>query len=69
MLERPFGELLQILAIVDYDFDNGMDKDRLAKQVLGEVGYDENKKRFDQQQQTPQQQGQHQQQPQQQQAQ
>ena len=57
MLQRPFGELLQILAIVDYDFDNGMDKDSLAKQVLGEEGYEQNKKRFSQpqQQQQPQQ--------------
>ncbi len=60
MLDRPFGELLQILAIIDYDFDNGMDKDNLAKQVLGEAGYEENKKRFAQaQQQQQQQQQQH----------
>ena len=44
MLQRPFGELLQISAIVDYDFDNGMDKDALAKKVLGEAGYEANKK-------------------------
>ena len=35
MLERPFGELLQMLAIMDYDFDNGMDKDMLAKTCFG----------------------------------
>jgi len=46
MLERPFGELLQVLAIVDYDFDNGMDKDILAKKVLGEDGFEKNKQRF-----------------------
>lgn len=51
MLDRPFGELLQVLAIIDYDFDNGMDKDALAKQILGEAGYEANKKRFVQQQQ------------------
>jgi len=49
MLDRPFGEVLQILAIVDYDFDNGIDKDSLAKAVLGEAGYETNKKRFNQQ--------------------
>jgi hypothetical protein len=49
MLERPFGELLQVLAIVDYDFDNGMDKDVLAKKVLGEDGFEKNKRRFSQQ--------------------
>ena len=55
MLEQPFGELLQILAIIDYDFDNGMDKESLARQVLGEVGYAENKKRISQQQEQQQQ--------------
>jgi hypothetical protein len=49
MLQRPFGELIQILAIVDYDFDNGMDKDDLARHVLGEEGFEANKKRFSQQ--------------------
>ena len=51
MLERPFGQLIQILAIIDYDFDNGMDRDELARKVLGEQGYEENKQRFTQQQQ------------------
>jgi hypothetical protein len=55
MLQRPFGELLQVLAIVDYDFDNGIDKDQLARHVLGDAGFEENKKRFTQQQQQPQQ--------------
>jgi len=49
MLNMPFGQLLQVLAIVDYDFDNGMDKDTLAKKVLGEAGFEANKKRFTQQ--------------------
>ena len=51
MLERPFGELIQILAIIDYDFDNGMNKDDLARKVLGEQAYEANKQRFSQQQQ------------------
>jgi len=46
MLQRPFGEVIQIAAIVDYDFDNGMNKDDLAKKVLGEQGFEANKKRF-----------------------
>jgi hypothetical protein len=50
MLQQPFGELIQILAIIDYDFDNGMDKDALVRKVLGEAGYEANKKRFTQQQ-------------------
>jgi hypothetical protein len=48
MLQRPFGELVQIVAIVDYDFDNGMNKDDLARKVLGEAGFEANKKRFSQ---------------------
>lgn len=48
MLEMPFGELLKIMAIVDYDFDNGMDKDGLARKVLGDEGFEVNKKRFGQ---------------------
>ena len=61
MLQRPFGELLQVMAIVEYDFDNGMDKDALAKQVLGDEGYESNKKRIAQQLQQQQQQSQPQQ--------
>lgn len=48
LLQRPFGELLQIMAVINYDFDNGMSKDDLARKVLGEAGYEENKKRFTQ---------------------
>lgn len=50
MLNKPFGELVQIVAIVGYDFDNGMNKDDLARQVLGEAGFEANKQRFSQQQ-------------------
>jgi hypothetical protein len=49
MLKRPFGELLQMVAIIDYDFDNGVNKDDLARKLLGEAGFEENKKRFTQQ--------------------
>ena len=48
MLQKPFGELLQIAAITEYDFDNGMDKDLLAKHVLGQAGFEANKKRLSQ---------------------
>jgi len=48
MLNRPFGELLQMAAIIEYDFDNGMDKDLLAKHVLGQAGFEANKKRLSQ---------------------
>lgn len=50
ILQRPFGELLQVLAILDYDFDNGINKDDLARKVLGEEGFEANKKRFSQKQ-------------------
>lgn len=56
LLQRPFGELIQMMAIVEYDFDNGMNKDDLAKKVLGEAGYEANKQRFAQQTQQAQQQ-------------
>ena len=46
MLQRPFGELVQIVAIVDYDFDNGIDKDTLARKVLGDAAFEANKRRF-----------------------
>jgi hypothetical protein len=49
MLEMPFGELLKIMAIIDYDFDNGLNKDDLARKVLGDAGFEVNKKRFTQQ--------------------
>jgi hypothetical protein len=40
--------LIKVLAIVDYDFDNGMSKDDLARHVLGDAGFEQNKKRFSQ---------------------
>ncbi len=49
MLDMPFGDLIKVLAIIEYDFDNGMDKDALAKKVLGQAGFEANKKRFTQQ--------------------
>ncbi|MFC1703306.1 hypothetical protein ACFL1E_00790 [Candidatus Omnitrophota bacterium] len=46
MLSNSFDKILQIVAIIEYDFDNGQDKDALAKRVLGEQGYLANKKRL-----------------------
>ena len=45
-LSRPFDQVLQTVAIVEYDLDNGQDKDMLAKKVLGEDGYLRNKERL-----------------------
>lgn len=46
MLENPFENILRLTAIMEYDFDIGQDKDALAKKVLGEKAYIENKKRL-----------------------
>lgn len=43
---QPFEQLLRIAAIMEYDFDNGDDKDHLALTVLGQNGYLANKKRL-----------------------
>lgn len=46
MLKNPFDKLLQIVAIIEYDFGNGANPDALVKQVLGEKGYQANKERL-----------------------
>lgn len=35
MLQQPLPAVLQVVAVVEYDFDNGQDKDALALAVLG----------------------------------
>lgn len=45
-LSNPFDELLETMAIVEYDFNNGQDKDMMARKVLGEEGYIRNKERL-----------------------
>ena len=34
-LQYPFKDVFRILAIIEYDYNNGMDKDELAQRVLG----------------------------------
>ncbi|MCU0666871.1 MAG: hypothetical protein MUF05_07250 [Candidatus Omnitrophica bacterium] len=46
MLEQPLPLIIQIAAVIEYDFDNGQDKDLMAKSILGEEGYLNNKKRL-----------------------
>jgi hypothetical protein len=46
MLKNPFKDILKIVAIIEYDFDNGMNKDMMVQKVLGEQGYQENKQRL-----------------------
>ncbi len=43
---QPFQEVLKIAAIVEYDFDNGQNKDQMALSVLGQAGYEKNKQRL-----------------------
>ncbi|MCD4726168.1 MAG: hypothetical protein K8R46_00765 [Pirellulales bacterium] len=35
LLERPFANIIRMLAVIEYDFDNGQNKDMLALEVLG----------------------------------
>ncbi len=46
LLTRPFKEVLQIMAVMQYDLDNGVDKDVLAQKMLGQQLYLSNKKRL-----------------------
>lgn len=39
--------MLKILAVMEYDYYNGQNKDELARQVLGEKMYEENKRRLE----------------------
>jgi len=46
MLEQPFKDILRIVAIIDYDYDNGVDKDALARKIFPtEQAFQTNKKR------------------------
>jgi hypothetical protein len=44
-LSAPFANVLSYAAIVEYDFDNGVNKDELARQVLGAEQFEANRKR------------------------
>ena len=46
MLKTPFKDVLKVAAIIEYDFDNGLDKDQMALKVLGEKSFESNKKRL-----------------------
>ncbi len=35
MMDRPFADVIRMLAVLEYDFDNGQNKDYLALQILG----------------------------------
>ncbi len=46
MLAMPFDRVLQVVAVMEYDFDNGQNKDALAQKILGASFYEKNKQRF-----------------------
>ncbi len=45
LLKQPFKDVLKFVAIIEYDFDNGQDKDALAQHLLGDA-YLANKQRL-----------------------
>lgn len=47
MLQQPFKDLLTVVAIIEYDFDNGVDKNILARKVFpDERTFQSNKQRL-----------------------
>jgi hypothetical protein len=46
LLNSPFKAVMKFVAIVEYDFNNGMNRDNMAKTVLGEELYYRNRKRL-----------------------
>jgi len=45
-LKSPFEGVLRTMAIIEYDFNNGRDKDLMAQEELGEEVYQKNKERL-----------------------
>jgi hypothetical protein len=47
MLEQPFENIMKVVAIIEYDFDNGQNKDALARQIFSDdEQFNANKKRL-----------------------
>jgi hypothetical protein len=47
MLKNSFKDVMMVVAIVEYDFDNGINKDILAYKILGsQEAVEQNKKRL-----------------------
>ena len=46
MLSQPFDKIMQFVAIMEYDFNNGADKDQMAKKLLGDQGWKANRQRL-----------------------
>lgn len=47
MLEQPFENIMKVVSIIEYDFDNGQNKDALARQIFpDDQQFNANKKRL-----------------------
>jgi len=46
MLVMPFERVLQVVAVMEYDFGNGQNPDLLAQKILGQQFYEKNKQRL-----------------------
>jgi len=46
MLRQPLPDILQTIAIIEYDFDNGQNKDAMALKVLGQSAFEQNRRRL-----------------------
>lgn len=46
LLSQPFDQLLRVVAIIEYDYNSGENKDDLARSLLGAQKFSENKKRL-----------------------
>ncbi len=46
LFDAPFQNVLMVAAVMEYDFDNGMNKDQLAFKILGPQLYEMNKNRL-----------------------
>ena len=46
MLNNPFKNVFQLVAILEYDFDNGQNKDKMIINLIGKEAYLQNKERL-----------------------
>lgn len=46
MLNLPFEKVLEIVAVMEYDFGNGQDRDAMALKILGPQFYEKNRQRI-----------------------
>ncbi len=46
LLDGAFDLVLKVVAVIEYDFNNGQDKDLMARRILGEEGFLKNKERL-----------------------